>query len=72
MSPEAEAYLIILVYVLIVTVPVLFAIIVYLLVTLKKKNDRDDQRTEFERLMVQLYEIERLKNERQGEGGFGT
>ena len=72
MSPEAEAYLIILVYVLIVTVPVLFAIIVYLLVTLKKKNDRDDQRTEFERLMVQLYEIERLKNERQDEGGFGT
>lgn len=68
MSSEAEAYLVVLVFVLLAAVILLSTFITFAYIWFK---DFINENQTFTRLMIDLYEKEREKNERQDEGGFG-
>lgn len=68
MSSEAEAYLVVLVFVLLAAVILLSTFITFAYIWFK---DFINENQTFTRLMIDLYEKEREKNERQDEGGTG-
>lgn len=72
MSHEAEALFVILFYVILVSIVALFGIVVLFLIDIRRSKQNDEEKQEFTKLMIELYEIERQKNQKTEEGGFGT
>lgn len=67
-----ETYLSYIVFMLLGTVCLLAAMLLYIYRWIKEeKRERDEERT-FVKLMTSLYEQEKQKNEKIDEGGFGS
>lgn len=72
MSHEAEALFVILFYVILVSIVLLFGIVVLFLIDIRRRQSQNEEKQEFTKLMIELYEIEKEKNQKIDEGGFGT
>lgn len=69
---EVEAELALVLYAFTALVAVLIPIIFVLMIWIKRLINNNEDDREFAKLMIQLYEQEKQKNEKIDEGGFGT
>lgn len=72
MSHEAEAYTVVLIYVLMGSVIVLSTLLVFAYIWFRHEFKFRKDTSDFTKLMIRLYEKEIEEKERQDKGGFGT